>query len=273
MSLVDDIKTQVKKSGANKGKFIYFRPGVKVRIRFLQDMKEGQKIPFHDSFALGVNVPCQEFFERTCPHCDREDLRHRDQYAWSVFDYEAKEVRILMGAANNVSPIPALVGMYDAYKTLTDRDYVITKNGTGQGATFSVVPMDKVKFRNEKAKPFSETKFKELLDKAFPDEDSAEDDDDESEDETPKQRKARLKKEKEAKEKKAKKGKGKKEEDDEEEDDDDIDYTDMSSRELYSLCKERDIEVKPKKEKEYYIEKLVEWDEEHDEESEDDDDW
>ena len=261
MGLIDDIKTQVKKSGANKGKFIYFRPGVKVRVRFLQDMNDGHKLPFHDSFALGINVPCQELFDKTCSHCDNEELRHRDQYAWSVYDYEAKEVKILMGPVNNVSPVPALVGMFDAYETLLDRDYVITKNGSGQGATFSVVPMDKAKFRNDKAKPFSDTKFMELLAKAFPD------DDEEDEEETPKQKKARLKKEKEKEMSKKKKRK------EEDEEDEDLDYNDMSSRELYSLCKERDIEVKSKKDEEYYIEKLEKYDEDHDEEESEDDDW
>ena len=166
MGLVDDIKNQVKKSGTNKSKFLYFKSGTKVRVRFLDDMEDGHKIRFHDSFTAGVNVPCQETFDRECPYCDDDELRTRDQYAWTVWDYDAKEVKILMAPVNQCSPVPALVSMYEAYGTLCDRDYVITKSGQQQSTTFSVVPMDKAKFRNEKAKPLSETKFLQLLDKA-----------------------------------------------------------------------------------------------------------
>ncbi len=236
MGLVDDIKNQVKKSGTNKGKFLYFKPGVKVRVRFLQDIDDGLKIPFHDSYVASINVPCQELFGRTCKHCDNEDLRHRDQYMWSVWDHEAKEVKLLLGPVNNASPIPGLVGAFDAYGTLTDRDYVITKNGSGPTATFSVVGMDKAKFRNEKAKPFSKTKALELLDKAFPDDSTSNDDDDDD------------------KSSKGSKG-GKK------------DYSDMTAKELYDLCQERDIECKPRQSKDYYIDLL------EDDDKGSDDDW
>lgn len=242
MSLIDEIKNQVKKSGANKGKFIYFKPGVKTRVRFLQDMNEGKKIPFHDIYTLGINVPCQELFGRKCKHCDNDELRHRDQYVWSVWDHEAKEVRLLMGPVNNASPIPHLVGMFDAYDTLKDRDYVITKNGTGPTATFSVVPMDKSKFRNDKAKPFSEAKLFELLDKAFPDGDSSSNDSD-----------------------------------DDDSDENDNEYANMTPKQLYALCKEKGIDAQPKKSSDYYIDLLENFEEEDawddDEEDEDGEEW
>ena len=184
MSLVNDIKNQVKKSGSNKSKFLYFRSGTKIRVRFLHDMEEGFKFTFHDSFDKGINTPCQELFGRNCPYCDDEDLRTRDQYCWAVWDYDAKEVKLLLAPVNNCSPIPALVAMYDTYGTLTDRDYVITKQGQQQTTTYSVVPMDKVKFRNDKAKALSESKILALLDKAFPCEVDEDDDD------TPKKKKA-----------------------------------------------------------------------------------
>ena len=40
MGLLDKIKNEAAKSGASKGKFIYFRPDEKKRIRFLQEMME-----------------------------------------------------------------------------------------------------------------------------------------------------------------------------------------------------------------------------------------
>ena len=258
MGLVDDIKNQVKKSGTNKGKFLYFKSGTKVRVRFLDDMEDGHKVKFHDSYTAGINVPCQETFDRECPYCDDDELRTRDQYAWSVWDYDAKEVKILMAPVNQCSPVPALVSMYEAYGTLCDRDYVITKSGQQQSTTFSVVPMDKAKFRNEKAKALSESAFLKTLDKAFPCEDE---DDDDYEEEAPKK-------------KSSKKKKPEPEEDEWEDDDNEvIDYYEMSPKELYKLCKERDIDVVAKKPAKYYITKLEDddsktedgWDDEEDE--------
>ena len=46
----------------------------------------------------------------------------------------------------------------------------------------------------------------------------------------------------------------------------------MSAKELYKLCKERGIDVKPKKAEKYYINLLTEYDSEN-EEDEDDDEW
>lgn len=254
MGLVDDIKNQVKKSGTNKGKFLYFKSGTKVRVRFLDDMDEGHKVRFHDSYAAGINVPCQEEFGHECPYCDDDELRTRDQYAWSVWDYDAKEVKILMAPVNQCSPVPALVSMYEAYGTLCDRDYVITKSGQQQSTTFSVVPMDKAKFRNDKAKPLSEQKFLQLLDKAFPCDDNDDDDD---------EPKKKSKKRPEPK-------------DEEWEDDEEKGYEEMSAKELYKLCKSRDIDVETRKPAKYYITKLEEADEEETDDwddEEEDDDW
>ena len=254
MGLVDDIKNQVKKSGTNKGKFLYFKSGTKVRVRFLDDMDEGHKVRFHDSYAAGINVPCQEEFGHECPYCDDDELRTRDQYAWSVWDYDAKEVKILMAPVNQCSPVPALVSMYEAYGTLCDRDYVITKSGQQQSTTFSVVPMDKAKFRNDKAKPLSEQKFLQLLDKAFPCDDNDDDDD---------EPKKKSKKRPEPK-------------DEEWEDDEEKGYEDMSAKVLYKLCKSRDIDVETRKPAKYYITKLEEADEEDADDwddEEEDDDW
>lgn len=253
MGLLDKIKSDVAKSGSNKGKFIYFREGQKVRIRFLNDMDEGMEVKFHDSFERGINVPCQELFGRNCAYCEDDDLRTRSQYVWSVYDYESKEVKLFMFAVNNCSPIPALMAMYETYGTLTDRDYVITVTGKQQNKTFSVVPMDKNKFRNEKAKPYSEKSILKMLDKAFPADDSGEDED-EDEDEKPMKKKPVKEK---AKPKKSEPDEG---EWDDEDADAEQDYSEMSPKELFKLCKDRDIDCVPKKPAKYYINLLEEYD-------------
>ena len=271
MGLVDKIKQDVKKSGRNKGKFIYFREGQKQRIRFLTDMDDGMEVTFHDSFEAGINVPCQEIFGKDCPYCDDESLRTRSQYIWSVYNYETKEVQLFMYPVNNCSPIPALMAMYENYGTITDRDYVISVSGKQQNKTFSVVPMDKVKFRNAKVKPFSEQAILKMLDKAYP---ADADEDEEDEDDKP------VRKSKSSKSKpNTKKAKPEPEEDegwgDEEEE---IDYSEMSPKELYQLCKERDIDVAPKKPAKYYINQLEEYDAaqedwEDDDSEDDEEDW
>ena len=266
--LVSSIKNDVKKAGTNKGKFIYFRPDQKQRVRFLQDMDDGIEVVFHDSFERSINVPCQEhMFGRSCPYCEDDGVRTRSQYAWCVYNYDAKEVQIFMFPVNNCSPIPSLMAMYETYGTLVDRDYVISVSGKGPDKSYSVVPMDKVKFRNEKAKPFSEKKILEMLDKAFP----CTTDDDEEEDEAPKRKKPS-----------APKVKGKAKPEPEDDDDDDwtdiegeeetIDYSEMSAKELYQLCKERKIDVVPKKPAKYYITQLEEYDKAQDDWEDDDED-
>lgn len=266
--LVASIKNDVKKAGANKGKFIYFREGQKQRVRFLVDMDDGMEVVFHDSFEAGVNVPCQETFGKSCRYCEDDTLRTRSQYVWSVYNYESKEVQLFMFPVNNCSPIPALMAMYETYGTITDRDYVISVSGKQQNKTFSVVPMDKVKFRNEKVKAFSEQAILKMIDKAYPDENA----DAEDEDNTPKRKKATQSKKANSK---AKKQEEAEEENDwnEEEIENTPDYSKMSAKELYKLCKEREIEAETRKPQKYYINLLEEYDKAQDEWGEEDDDY
>ena len=280
--LVDSIKNDVKRAGTNKGKFIFFREGQKQRVRFLQDMDDGIEVVFHDSFERGINVPCQEIFDRECPYCEDDGVRTRSQYAWSVYNYETKEVQIFMFPVNNCSPIPALMAMYENYGTIVDRDFVISVSGKQQNKTYSVVPMDKVRFRNEKAKPFSLKSILKMLDKAYPCDDVDEDDYDDDEDEAPKKRAPKSVGKKSSK-KSSRDDEDEEEDDyddeqdwgDDEDDNDEIDYSEMSAIELYKLCKERKIDVAPKKPSKYYIKQLEEYDKAQDDwsDDEDDEDW
>lgn len=285
MSILDKIKEEAKKSGQSKGKFIFFKEGEKRRVRFLTDMDDGMEIPFHDSFEKGINVPCQELFGKDCEYCGNDELRTRSLYAWSVYDYESKEVKILMQAVNNCTAVPAIMALYETYATLLDRDLVITRSGKGQNTTYAVVPMDKNKFRNEKAKALSEKSILKYLNQAYPDPNADEDDDDD-EDEKPAKTHTKAKKcpaDDDDEELPFKGGKTMRkpkpavDDDDEEEGDDEVDYSSMSARELYKLCKERDLEALPKKPEKYYIKLLEEYDKTQedwgDAEDDDDEDW
>lgn len=263
---LSDIKSEIKKSGTSKGKFLYFKEDSKIRVRFLTDMEEGIEVTFHDSFQLGINVPCQEEFGRECEYCENEDLRTRKMYVWSVYDYESKEVKLLMAAVNNCSPVGALAALYESYGTLCDRDYEIKRIGKGQNTTYSVIPLDKMKFRNTKVKPLSDQAVLKCIDKAYPADNS---EDFEEEDEKPKKNKTKGNSKTKQKEV---------EEDNWDDEEQEQDYESMSAKELFQLCKERDIDCKPKKTKEYYIDLLEEADEEDseddwDDEEESGDDW
>ena len=240
-------------------------------------MDEGMEIVWHDSFEQGINVPCQELFGRNCPYCEDDTLRTRNQYVWSVWNYETSEVQLFMFAVNNCSPIPALVAMYENYGTLLDRDYVISVSGKQQNKTFSVVPMDKVKFRNAKAKPYSKKAVLQMLDKAWPCEAESEADEDD-EDEVPKKTKKKSGTNNNVK--RSKKPVEEDYEDDdydediEDDDTDDVDYSDMSPKELFKMCKDLGIDARPKKGANYYIKLLEEYDQaKEDWEDEDDDEW
>lgn len=292
MSLVDDIKNQVKRSAGQKQKFLYFKSGTKIRVRFLDDMENGLKVLFHDSYAQGINTPCQELFGRDCKYCDDSELRHRELYIWSVWDHEAKEVKLLMNPVNSFSPIPSLVAMYETYGTLKDRDYVIQKNGEGTSSSYSVIPMDKSKFVNRKAKPYTEAKILDFLDKGFSDPE------DQEEETKAKSKKAKNTSKPSAsdyeeyspkelyeeclargleveKKKRASYYVNLLEEDDmemeadDEDEDEVIDYESMTAKQLYQLCIDKGIDTRPKKPKEAYIDLL----EEYEEESEEEDDW
>ena len=256
---ISSIKNEIKKAGTSKGKFLYFREDSKARVRFLTDMEDGLEIVFHDSYKLGINVPCQETFGRECEYCDMDELRTRKMYLWCVYDYDSEEVKLLMAGVNSCSPVPALLAMYETYGTLCDRDFEIKRIGKGTNTTYNVVPLDKSKFRNSKAKPLSEQSILKLIDKAYPADNSELDEDEENE-------------------KPKKKAKTKKPEPKDEEvwDDETKDYESMSAKELYSECKDRGIDCKPKKTKEYYIDLLEQDDEESESDGwddEDEEDW
>lgn len=234
-----------------------------MRVRFLADIEDGIELTIHDSFENNVKALCGEHIGTDCPYCGDDSLRTRTAYFWPVWDQDAKEVKLFEGYPNNFNPLSALAGMYEAYGTLTDRDYTIGRNGTGMNTSYSVVPMDKVKFRNAKAKPFSEKEIMKILAAAYPIDDADSDD----EDEAPKKKKKAPKKD----EPKKKRKPDPEPEEDEDDDEEESEYAGLSAKELYKECKERDIECLPKKKAPYYIELLEADDAENDDE--DDDDW
>lgn len=215
-SLVESMKERINRSGNGKSVTFYLKKDGKCRIRFLQDMEEGMKVQYHDKFGE-FSHPCLSYYGKPCPNCKNKDARHIDNFVWSVWNYETKRVELFMYKASKASPIPALISMYETYGTICDRDYVIQRNGEGFDTTYSVVPMDKKKFKGDE-QPFSKKKtLKLLLEIAtIGNEDEENDEEDEDEDEE-----VEVKKPKKSKATKKAKVVEEDNEDDEEEDDED----------------------------------------------------
>nr|DAJ99940.1 MAG TPA: DNA binding protein like protein [Caudoviricetes sp.] len=218
-SLVEIMKTKIANSGNKKSAVFYVKAGNKVRVRFLQDMEEGFQVDFHDKWGE-FNHPCLTYYGEKCPNCKNPEARTTSNFVWTIWNYETKRKELFVFKANKCSPIPALVSMYETYGTICDRDFVIQRNGSGTETNYSVVPMDKKRFRLDE-NAYSKKKVLKMLLEAFPYDDlDAEDLDDEDE-----EREVRKKNKKKTSSKKSKR---RVVEDDEDEDDDDIpfDYDD-----------------------------------------------
>ena len=260
---VSSLKKEIVKSGKDNRSILYIKEGEKRRIRFLDDLQEGVAVKFHDNYKLAIKVPCQEVFGRPCSHCDNEELRTRNLYFWTVYDYENKERKLLSAAVSNCSPVPTMTAIYEEYGTLTDRDYVIKRVGGGTDTSYTMLPQDRQPFRNKKVKPYKESEILQLIDKIYPDEEA------EEEEASRKSKGSGVK---------GKMNLPEDSEDNWEEDEEEKDYESMTAQELYKLCKERGIACKPRKAQRFYIDLLEDDDymnsednwEEDEEEKEDD---
>ncbi len=167
MNFIKHMKEQIAKSGSNKKEIIFFSKDTVKRVRFLQELDAGFEFEFHNDYNTHVYQPCLDpENHEECPCC-RDGINIQEQYVWSVWDYDTSSVKIILQKATGISPIPALIEMYEEYGTLMDRDYKIKKIGQGTGGSFSITPLDKERFKNSKAKPFDRKQVEEILRKAY----------------------------------------------------------------------------------------------------------
>lgn len=204
-NLVDQMKERIAKSGSSKKEILYWAKDAKKRIRFLQELDSGFMFQFHNDFNAKLFELChdQENHEE-CKLCE-EGIPLQDNFVFSVWDYDSNSVRLIQFKATGVSPIPSLIEMYEEFGTIMDRDYNIKKVGQGQGSSYVVTPLDKEKFRNNKAKPFTRDQVQEILEKAWASSESDDEDDEDEEGDEPKKGKKSKGKEKKVKDKKKKK--------------------------------------------------------------------
>lgn len=165
------LRRQIAASGQSKKGFWFVKEGTKRRVRFLRgsDLEDGITIPWHSKWEgqnSVVDCPCLTPYGKDCPFCGQEEVKLRERFAWSVYDYEQKQVQIFLFYANRNSPITHLAASYEEWGTITDRDLTVARNGTGTDTTYSIIAGTPSKFRFE-AKPLSERKVLELTWKAY----------------------------------------------------------------------------------------------------------
>lgn len=185
--LISNMKERIKSSGSSRKEVFYVGADSKRRVRFLQELDDGYEFTFHSHWEKGVNALCPDQLGKDCPYCNSSDegMKTITMYGWSVWDSDANAVRILLYKATGITPIPQLIEFHDEYGTIMDRDYTIKKVGKGVSGSITVVPGEISKFRNTKAKPYSQKQMLKLLAKSFPVNESDADDEDEDEDEVP----------------------------------------------------------------------------------------
>jgi len=163
-AMIDRIKERVTKSSQGMGSFLYVPADKKAKVRFITDMDEAIPIMEHDKYGEVTPTPCiAHHFGKECRFCEMDDVRKREVYCWTVWDYGSKEKKIAKWAANAFTPTPQFISLFESYGTLLDRDYIISKSGQGTSITYGVVPLDKAEFP-KKLRPFSE---KEILEKCI----------------------------------------------------------------------------------------------------------
>lgn len=163
--MLSKIKQQIKQSKKSFGTFLRVQQDKKVKIRVINKggYNDAFEIVEHDKYGKISPTPCLAYhFGKECKYCKDPDIRRRMMYAITVYDYSTKERKIFKAAANTFSPIPQLAEFQQTYGNLTDRDYVISRKGIGTSTSYTVVPLDKKKFKKN-LKPFTDEEILKKL--------------------------------------------------------------------------------------------------------------
>lgn len=189
-NLIKQMKENIAKSGSSKREILYFGKDSKKRIRFLQELDQGICLSFHNDWNAGIFELCKDQEDHeNCKLCE-DGVGLQDNFIFSVWDYDSNSVRLMQFKASGVSPIPSFIEMYEEFGTIMDRDYNVKKVGQGQGASFVVTPLDKERFKNKNAKPFTRDQIIEIMEKAWVSKEDDDDDEDDEEEDTKKSKKA-----------------------------------------------------------------------------------
>lgn len=239
--LLDKIKAESTKVAKSQNKKFYTRDGDMKQIRFLQDLDDGYTIKYHEKYENGnmTVTPCLEEFDMDCPYCNDASFKDVTMYVWSIWDYDAEEVKLFMYKYTSKTPLPHIFEHFKINGTLIDRDYVIKQIGERTNKSFMIMAQQPSKFRNTKVKAYSQQAVWNMIKKAD----------------------ANIKDDEEIL-------------DNEELEVMKTDYDDMSVVELYKECIKREIKIAKKLDRSDYLKALLDDDKKVDEWSDDDtDEW
>lgn len=180
-NLISEMKAKISASGSSKKEIVYWGKDSVKRIRFLQELDSGFEFEFHNDWDTHIFTLCKDPEDHeNCKYCE-EGIAIQQQFVWSVWDYDSNSVRLMQFKANGISPIPSFIEMYEEFGTIMDRDYKVKKVGQGQGSSFVVTPLDKERFGNKKAKPYTREQVRKIFEKAYQNAVVGSDSDDEEE--------------------------------------------------------------------------------------------
>jgi hypothetical protein len=175
------------KSGGG-GNFITFIPEDGITVRFLAE--PDQWVKFMEHYDEGY-FPC---VEGSCPGCANRNKPSK-RYVAPALDIEEDKVIILKVPSTLAT---RLMAKFDRYETLMDRDYELTRMGSGLDTEYDAETMPPTKLRLSKYElPDLEQALVDAYANAFGDGNDADDDDDddeEDEDERPARRTVAKKK-------------------------------------------------------------------------------
>ena len=127
---VKDLKSQLKKGSTQ---FFVRIPDEPLLVRFMEEPDEWINAFLHFDADVKASFPCAD---EDCPGC-AAGLRKSKVYLANAVDLDAgKSVPLQMP----VTVAKALVKYYDKYGTVVDRDYELSKEGTGIDTEYSVIP-------------------------------------------------------------------------------------------------------------------------------------
>lgn len=222
MSILKEIQSESKKGGGALSKVFWVKSGDKRRVRFLTDFEDAVKVPWLSNFQRKIGCVNPTFYGGKNPYENDEEVKQETMYMWQVFDYESNSVKPFIYKATQCTPVPHLAVAFETYGTICDRDYMINCNGEQKDKVMPIMGLDKSKV-DPKAKKLMKLLSKKAVIDIFKNAWPIDMQGDP--------------------------------------DDGEEDYMSMSKKELYNLCKERDIEVPSKpKEKSFYVALLEDYD-------------
>lgn len=178
-----DMKKDLKRGGG--GSYLTFIPADGITVRFMDEPHEWFKYFEHYDPEVKKSFPCTE----DCKGCD-EGLDRRKRYLVNVVDTtENKVIQLVIPP----SLVQSLTKKYDKFGTILDRDYELSKEGTGMDTSYSDLYEQPSKIKMSRYEGDKKDCEEILLKIVEAMEDDEEDDDDDEDEKPSKKSKAKSK--------------------------------------------------------------------------------